>query len=309
MNSEVFFKNWSLSLLSWSKVITTMFRTNPPKEILRLRYDAIMIRNKFHDAYEDVVYFGMPGPSMLDVQQWSDYLGFIIAVENKPEFTGIMEMTAHSLGLSGKTQILQGDVESVLINWKDDNGEIPAKEFFNVVNLDFESGFMGLSGVIGHTRRIDAIRELFRRQRNHGDSFVFFLTVGFREKHGQEYDQKIHHISEELTKLGLNVQKTTDWYLCHPTRYKLKVYIPYLIDEIGRANRYSLRKFLCFYYKGTGGVPMMHFIFDLLYSARIVSPKRLGLKSLLNAPLYLAYPDRVEPCPIHPPPLIGFEEE
>ena len=128
--------------------------------------------------------------------------------------------------------------------------------------------------------------------------------MGFREKYRQEYDQKLHHINEELAKLDLDAQETINWYLSHQTRYKLKVYIPYFIDEIGRANRYFLEKYLCFFYKGTGGVPMMHFIFGLQYSTKVISPKRLGLKSLLNSPLYIAYSDRVEPSPIQPPLLL-----
>lgn len=282
-----------------------MFRTNFPKDILRGKYDAAMIRDRFRDVYEEVVYFGMSGPSMLDIQEWNDYLDFIIAVENKPELTGVMEMTARSLGLSGKTQILQGDIESILMNWEDDNGEIPTKEFFHVVNLDFEGGFLGLTDIIKQDKRTDAIRELFRHQKAQKQSFLLFLTVGFREKCEQEYDQKLHHIGAELAELGLDAQKTIHWYLSHPKKYKLKVYIPYLMDEIGRAYRYFLNAYLCFYYKGTGGVPMMHFIFDFQYSTKSISPHRRGLKSLLNAPLYIVYNDRVEPSLIQPPPVIG----
>ncbi|MGB8216391.1 MAG: hypothetical protein WCE94_03725 [Candidatus Methanoperedens sp.] len=282
-----------------------MFYTNPPKDFLRREYDAVIIRDKFFDAYEDVVYFGMPGPLMLDIQEWNDYLGFIIAVENKQESTGVMEMTAMSLGLNGKTQILQGDIESILMNWEDDVGEIPAKEFFHVVNLDFEGGFLGLTDIIKQDKRTDAIRELFRHQKTQRQSFLFFLTVGFREKCEQEYDQKLHHIGEELAELGLDAKKTINWYLSRPKPYKLKVYIPYLMDEIGRTYRYFLTKYICFYYQGTGGVPMMHFIFDFQYSMKSISPQRQGLKSLLNAPLYIAYNDRVEPSPIQPLPLIG----
>ncbi len=282
-----------------------MFYTNPPKDLLRREYDAAIIKNKFRDVCDEVVYFGMPGPFMLDVKEWSDYLGFVIAVENKTDLTGVMEMTANSLGLSGKTQILQGDIESVLRNWEDDRGETPARESFNVVNLDFEGGFLGHSDIVKQDIRTDAIRELFRHQKAGKQSFLLFLTVGFREKCEQEYNQKLIHIGEELAELNLDVHNTISWYLSRNKRFKLKVYITYLMDEIGRAYRYLLKTYLCFYYKGTGGVPMMHFIFDFQYSIQSIAPRRHGLKSLLNAPLYIASNDRVEPSPIQPPPVIG----
>lgn len=280
-----------------------MFKTNPPKDLLRKSIDAQAIRGRFEDSYDEVVYFGLPGPAMLDVKEWKDDLDFVIAVENKQEMIGMMEVTATSLGLGDSVQVLLGDIETVLLNWEDENGEMPSKDFFHVVNLDFEGGFIGFSDIKRNDRRTDAIRELFRHQKDQGESFILFLTVGFREKRHQEYDQKLHHIGEELASLGLNATETIKWYLSHSTRYKLKVYIPYLIDEIGRVNRYRLEKYLCFYYKGAGNVPMMHFIFDMQYLEGSISPRRLSLKSLLDTPLFISFGDRVEPCQFHPPPI------
>jgi len=285
-----------------------MFVTNRPKDLLRREYDVAAIRSKFQQPYDDITYFGMPGPSMLDVKEWGDYLGFIIAVENKTENLGIMQMTAGSLGLSDRTQILQGDVESILLNWEDDVGEIPGKDSFQVVNLDFEGGFIGFSNILVHDLRIDAIRELFRRQMHQQTSFLLFLTVGFREKRGQEYDLNLHHIREELAELGINAQDTINWYLSHGVKHKLKVYVPHLIEDYGRTFRFSLRAYRCFHYKGTGNVPMMHFIFDLKYSKRIVFPKRLSLKSILNCPLFQVYSDKVEASPVRPPLIVGGVE-
>ena len=34
---------------------------------------------------------------------------------------------------------------------------------------------------------------------------------------------------------------------------------PYVIDERGRVSRYSLKRYLCYHYVGTGNCPMMHF--------------------------------------------------
>jgi len=50
---------------------------------------------------------------------------------------------------------------------------------------------------------------------------------------------------------------------------------------------------------------MMHFIFDFCFSSDVISPQRLGLRALLNATLFCAYPDRVEASPIQAPPIIG----
>jgi len=285
-----------------------MFASNPAKDHLRTTYDAAFVRNRFGNCENEVTYFGMPGPEMLDVKEWLDCIDFVIAVENKPECIGVMEMTAGSLGISGRTQILQGDVEAVLIDWQDDEGEIPEREAFDVVNLDYFGGLLGKGGPL-YAKRIEAIRELFARQRKSQVSFVMFLTIGFRENSGQEYDYKLHHIREELADLGIDAQETITWYLSHSTKYKLKVYVPFVVGEIAIANRYHAKKYLCFSYKGTSGIPMMHFAFDFEYSGKLVSPRRIGLGALLDSPLYIAYKERVEPCPNNPPPVVRIRNE
>ena len=237
---------------------------------------------------------------MLDVKQWRDYLDYVIAVENDPDAVGLMILTAGEIGIGGITQILQGDVESVLIDWQDENGDPPAKKSFDIVNLDFLGGFIGFGG-ISDDRRVNAFRELFRRQAMMKNSFILFLTVGFRESKGQEYDYKLHHIEKELRELGIDAEETLGWYLSHPTKHKIKVYIPFLIDEIAIANRFHLKKHMCFYYKGSGDVPMMHFAFDFEYSSEYISPQRLSLVSVLDCPLFMAYPHGVEPCTSRPP--------
>jgi hypothetical protein len=174
------------------------------------------------------------------------------------------------------------------------------------VNLDFYGGFMGFGG-IENDKRISAYRELFRRQSRCRRSFVLLLTIGFRESRGQEYDLKLHHIKDELNALGLDASDAINWYLSRPTRHKIKIYVPYLIDGIATANRFELKKHICTYYRGTSSVPMMHFAFDFEFSKTLVSPRRIGLRSLLDCPLFIVYPDRIEPSPSRPPSIIRRE--
>jgi hypothetical protein len=282
-----------------------MFVSNPPKDLLRRDVDAPIIKKKFENNYENVTYFGMPGPEMLDVKEWLDYLGFVIAVDNDLSALGVMNMTAASLKILDRVQFLRGDVESILVNWQDEDDEAPLRDSFDVVNLDFVGGIMGFGEDADHDKRVNAIRELLRHQRNETTSFIMFLTIGFREKHMDEYDRKLRHIGHELDKLGLDATPTIEWYFSHPPRHKLKVYVPYIVDEIGRANRFRLDMYKCFYYKGTNDIPMMHFVFDMEYSVENVSPERLGLRALLDCPLFIAHQDHVKACPNHPPPILG----
>ena len=127
---------------------------------------------------------------MLDVQDWSDFLGKIIAVERNPDDLRVMEFGAFAYGMLSRTQLLSGDVDDAIIAGADENGEKLWIEAFDVVNLDYYSGIV-VKELQGGAKHLKAIRELARKQEIGAKSFRLFITCNARNKDKGELDQVI----------------------------------------------------------------------------------------------------------------------
>jgi hypothetical protein len=264
-------------------------KSNPPKDILRSRYDLNFIRNSLEPTDSERVYFGLPAQGMLDVIAWREFIDRAICVDRDRGTLDAMSIVAQNEKLFDSCTFLRGDIETVLRNGRDDDN-VPIPDWgFDIVNLDLEGALFQSDPA----SRLDAVDSLCRRQKEFQQSFVLFLTLGFRSVRRNSMDEvnrKLRDIEVELDQEGVDAEPAILWYLGHPSERRLKVYVPYAVEERARVSRFRLTKYLSYHYLGTGGVHMVHYAMYLEYSLDQVSPPRTSLRRLLTAPLY-----RVEP--------------
>lgn len=280
-----------------------MDESNVPKDLLRSRYDLSFIRRSLPVSESERTYFGLPAAGMLDVVCWRELLDRAVCVDRSGDTINAMKVSANAAGLFDVCTFLRGDVGAVLKTKVDEDGSPLPDSLFDVVNLDLEGALFQSDPA----ERLDAIDALFRHQREFEGPFVLFLTLGFRSvrKHPMtEVDRKLRDIERELEHDGVEAGPTVQWYFSRHSTQRLKVYVPYAVEERARPQRYSLSRYLAFHYLGTGGVHMMHFAMHLTYSEDQVAPPRTSLRRLLTAPLYQVTdgPD-AHPEPAVPPEL------
>lgn len=280
-----------------------ILESNPPKDLLRSRYDLNFIRRSLPPSDAERSYFGLPGSGMLDVIAWEEVLDRAICVDRDRGVLGSMAISAQNAGLFSACTFLRGDIEKILKDGMDEDRNSLPETSFDIVNMDLE-GSLFQSDPAG---RLDAIDALVRHQRQHEAAFVLFLTLGFRSVRRNAMDEvnrKLRDIETELRHEGVNAHETTMWYLSKGAERRLKVYVPYAVEERARPSRFRLEKYVAYHYIGTGGVHMVHFAMHLTYSRDQVSPARTSLRRLLTAPLFRVTASEAEPEPDDIPAII-----
>ncbi|MDG6912785.1 MAG: hypothetical protein JRN35_06865 [Nitrososphaerota archaeon] len=238
---------------------------------------------------------------MLDVVAWRDFIDEAYCVDKSRTNINRMTMAAQLNNISVNLQFFQGPIEYVLSMGMDLHQKPVPDQFFDIVNLDYEGEFLFQSGGSEANRRVRSLGDLFERQRSFEADFVLFITLGFRGRPGNEYDMKLRDIEIELRNYGKDYSAVVAWYLSQHQRHKSKVFVPYVVDEQARSRRFRMNSYKAFYYQGTGGVPMMHFAFDMRYSENQEVPARIDLCSLLHAPLFIVSDSHIDPDPHSPP--------
>ena len=145
------------------------------------------MRRSLAGAQADRAYFGMPGRAMLDVIAWGSFVNRAFCVEANKTELGIMQSSALAAGLLESCTFLRGRVEEILRSGLDADGIAVPDAGFDVVNLDFEGSLFQKD----QAERLDAIDELFRRQRRRIQSFVLFVTIGFRSVRRRPMDEVV----------------------------------------------------------------------------------------------------------------------
>ena len=134
--------------------------------------DKALIEKEFKRKKAQLSYLGMPSGELKDILEWRDYLSRCTAVENDFAQRHTLELNAVRLNLSGKIDILFGDIDNILAHGKDKYGN-KLKFPYDIVFLDYFGGILYRG-----FRRVNAIDSLVSKQK--GNSFLLFL-ISHRE--------------------------------------------------------------------------------------------------------------------------------
>ncbi|MDX0264307.1 hypothetical protein GOL41_26895 [Sinorhizobium medicae] len=256
------------------------FADSKNKIAVRLEWDMPLIRAWSGAAKRKLSYFGLPGPRMLDLLAWREFLeDRRTAVEENPKSLqkreaaddAAAELLSNALkvNLADGLQILRGDIGNVVIRGFDDYAVRPirstggpaetARFQYDLHNFDFDGGLGFIQKNTGEAPRLDALRKLAERQRGH--SFLLLLTINVRNTVGPN----IADYLERLRRQGS--QGAIEWYLqrgAGEVEHRLKAIVPVLMGQIAQTQGFELRCRPPVAYTGHQQARMVHFAFEFL---------------------------------------------
>lgn len=274
------------------------FKSSKNKDVIRSTYDRELVRAEFEHHEGRVTYFGLPGWRMLDVLAWRDYLKQIIAFEEQHILAIQMILTAFKNHLESRLTLSMEEVDDALIRNKLRDGK-PIPFGFEVVNLDYEGGIV-YKDINGDSKRVGALRALFKGQGEVKKDFLLLLTINVRNNDKGEIDEVVSKILKEN---GINKPISVP---AQPVAVKYKVYVPFLVQRIAEANRYDCLVHLPIYYSGASNKStLVHFAFTLRFNKNVsaVSPSTQTMKEILRLELLEARDGRIRSQGIKFPPL------
>jgi hypothetical protein len=259
------------------------------KQVVRdLQFE--FIRLKLSGRLGKLSYFGLPSDGMHDVVQWAPVFSQIVAVERgetsapwETQYT--LMRTAFVHGLLGKTTLLRGDIDEVILKGTDTDGNEVAYPF-DVVSLDYSGGlFYRTSG--GEQRRIRAIQRLIEGQAGVKSDYVLLISCNLDGVDDGEVAHMLSNIGTELERSCMNGVDVVSAYMrCPYKQARLKLYVPYLVGQVAASQNYHSETEDVVFYEGNRGLLMTSYRFYLKHDTRTTAPRapRERLWQVLNTP-------------------------
>lgn len=282
-----------------------MFHGTDNKRELRRRWDLPILSAASQRVGRRLDYFGLPGPDIEDLIDWSGVLGFRTAVQHVrkgrhslDDLSAVTAMVRNAgrykrddgAKLSAFMEVLRGEAEAVILTGADLDGKRPHHSYghsdprfcYDLYNLDFTGGWY--ANDTRRARRSDMLSALFHRQQGH--DFVLLMTLNIRntvDEYATEYLTGLADRSSD------GLKETLLW---HANRgrgeltAKMSVLYPLVVQDLGGAAGFKIKSYPTVTYKGSGANRMMHFVFEAEYQA---SPFRVfadqAAQDLVDYPL------------------------
>ena len=239
----------------------------------------------------ELAYFGLPSSSLDDVKQWSAFLKTITAVErgeigSEWELQHDLEFESFRCGLFDKLGLLRGDIDQIIIKGQDCNGKKPQFPF-DIISLDYSGGLFYKDSSNGYVR-IAAIESLVSTQSLTKTDFGLLISCNLHDVDQHEVRGALANIRTSINRSGLNGEEVISAYLgCEYEQARLKLYVPYLLNQFGSKYRYHCDTQPTIIYSGNLNIQMMAFRFFLKYDGRTIAPRepRERMSQIVNCPL------------------------
>ena len=274
------------------------------KDIIRSKFDKVVVEDEWRRKGRSLTYFGLPGPEMLDVLEWRKYLGTIIAVEREMYARHFLRTKVFKEGYGAdRFQILAGDIDDVILEGKDLDGKKPMEPVFDLINLDYYGGLV-YKDLKGKSKRVKALKKLFEIQSKEERDFLLLLTINTRNRDYEEFDRTLDIIQGELEDYGVDASGVIDWYKEARYDFKIKVYLPYVLGCWSIRDCFVCEDIHVVTYQGSSGRRMVHFATVFHYDEKIVGRAKSGsLVDMLNLPMHEAVNGKLRECEIQAPQL------
>jgi hypothetical protein len=257
------------------------FQDTPNKALIRTSWDRPILEKRVERKGSALAYFGLCGPEMLDIREWSNLVADKCCIE-APGNTSVerkqlpfrmarMKAVAQVYEIAEGFQPLVGKIEHVLLNGLDDEDKRPlltnvnarAQETtfnYDLYNLDFDGG-LGYARKGGAVERFDALSKLFERQRSH--PFTLFLTVSLRNKVVGNLEDYLDSLRRRS--YGDGWKESVAWHLKQGVKnygYVLKAAVPIFIHKQAEARGFKPHCYPPIIYQGHERAVLVHFAFD-----------------------------------------------
>lgn len=230
------------------------FTSSDAKDYVRSVIDRTLVKS-FRDTYfpeAGLRYLGLPGPELLDLLAWREFISTATAVEWGK--TDILELNILKNRLEGRVQVLRADIDELI------SSPEPRSRLrwwpYSLVNLDYVGGLVNMT-VSRESKRIQAIRGLI--DESQAEPFLLLLTLNLRDDDQGELDNLVDTEEQILSALGLSgVEEvfTAHRELGHAGL--LKIYVPAFVMQLARRHKVVIHAPLL--YRGTQ--QMLHFAFE-----------------------------------------------
>ena len=179
------------------------FLDHPRKRVVREKWNSPILKQLYNIWGAKFLYFGLPGPEILDIKLWKNMIESVIAFEvtddTKDNPRENFEQLNYNLTLLDLPHaVYHGNIEDVVLHKKDlDEKEFKVEKFITLYNLDFCKAITSKVPT-GNSRKclkFEAIREIVSMQRTlyrktGASKFVMLITV-FEAFHRTEMDSFI----------------------------------------------------------------------------------------------------------------------
>src|SRR5258705_13244081 len=115
------------------------FRTNANKDYLRSVYDKKIVGEWSKALGSPLHYLGLPGPEMLDIVEWQQYVGRFTTIEREENEQHLIFLRANVHDIEHRLHSLYGDFDEILRTGRDTYSHSPQWPY-ELVNLDFYGG-------------------------------------------------------------------------------------------------------------------------------------------------------------------------
>jgi len=249
------------------------------------------IRKHLEDRLGAIRYFGLPSDEMKDIIDWKPLFKEFVAVERgiEPdtwERQHLLMLSALKADVLSRLTLLRGDIDRIILDGKDDHGNVPNYPF-DVVTLDYSGGLL-YRDQQGKQYRLDAIRELIRRQAQHKISYLLFISSNLDHCKDPEVQTTLNNVKTELLRYGTNGEDVINVYMNHECgEARLKVYVSYFVNQVAAGVNYNCETERTVFYLGNQDTRMMNFRFLLTHDPRTTAPRfpRESLAQMINTPM------------------------
>ncbi len=246
----------------------------------------------FNDQLGKLSYFGLPSPEMKDIIDWQSFFSYFEVVERGLEpdewkDQHLLLVNAYKNNIIDRMRLLRGDLDKVILNGVDVHSNHLAFPF-NVISLDYSGGLL-YRDESGTQYRLKAIKKLIEEQdAKYIVAYLLFISTNLHYSKDGEIVKTLNNIRTELNRSKMNGDEVINAYLSHEMdEMKLKIYIPYYINQIAAGCLYNCVSDKPIVYNGNKGTRMMNFRFYLKYDGRTSAPRfpRERLSQIINTPL------------------------
>jgi hypothetical protein len=235
------------------------FKSNPNKDYLRGTYDRAIIARWHDERRAPLRYLGLPGPDMLDIKEWQDFLDFFTTIERSEDEQHKLFLSANVRDVEHRLHSLHGDFDKILLTGRDGYNHTPRWPY-DLVNLDFYGGF-----IYHDLARPRAIEKLVGNQRNYKRSFLLIITHDLRDADLTGEKQAFLTDIRRLLRRdhsGSDIETAVDWYLASstPDAARQALYMNIVLRDLGEANQFKVQSRPAITYIGTGSTKMIHYV-------------------------------------------------
>jgi hypothetical protein len=255
-----------------------LFESNANKDYLRRSFDKQVVERWFKDRGAPLHYLGLPGPEILDIVEWQEYIGQFTTIERGADEQHLILLRTNVRDIEHRLHSLYGEFDEILLTGRARYNHMPRWPY-DLVNLDFFGGLL-----YRDLSRPKAIRKLIENQEEYGRSFLLIITYHIRD--ADLAGEKVSFVDDLQRKLERDlgrerqISEWADWYRREstPDVARQSLYLNTVLYEEGETAHFEVHCRPVVLYSGTGGARMLHMVSDFKYQTgahRAVSAQSL----------------------------------